>query len=101
MSEGMCLRYQTLPAVRRQTGRAADGSNGAMTASAMLSPASPAIVSVSPAPLQPRDVVAVAREGARVELSTEALDALKRARGVVDALAASGEPVYGVSTGFG
>ncbi|PWK67711.1 histidine ammonia-lyase [Streptomyces sp. CG 926] len=47
------------------------------------------------------DVIAVARGNARVELSTEALDALARAREIVDALAAKPEPVYGVSTGFG
>ncbi|OEJ94650.1 histidine ammonia-lyase [Streptomyces thermolilacinus] len=47
------------------------------------------------------DVIAVARGNARVELSTEALDALARARETVDALAAKPEPVYGVSTGFG
>ncbi|MCK8680949.1 MULTISPECIES: histidine ammonia-lyase [Streptomyces] len=48
-----------------------------------------------------QDVIAVARAGARVELSAEALAALARAREVVDALAAKPEPVYGVSTGFG
>ncbi len=47
------------------------------------------------------DVIAVARGNARVELSGEALGALARARGIVDALAAKPEPVYGVSTGFG
>ncbi|MER6450142.1 histidine ammonia-lyase [Streptomyces venezuelae] len=47
------------------------------------------------------DVIAVARGNARVELSAEALDALARAREIVDALAAKPEPVYGVSTGFG
>ncbi|WP_432250858.1 histidine ammonia-lyase [Streptomyces sanyensis] len=47
------------------------------------------------------DVVAVARDGARVELSPEARAALAEARAVVDALAAKPEPVYGVSTGFG
>ncbi|MEU1277682.1 histidine ammonia-lyase [Streptomyces sp. NPDC005805] len=47
------------------------------------------------------DVVAVARRGARVELSAEARAALAEARAVVDALAARPEPVYGVSTGFG
>ncbi|MER5809458.1 histidine ammonia-lyase [Streptomyces sp. NPDC002033] len=47
------------------------------------------------------DVIAVARDNARVELSGEALDALAHARGIVDALAAKPEPVYGVSTGFG
>src|SRR5688572_20852822 len=47
------------------------------------------------------DVVAVARGGARVELSDEAVAALAAARGIVDALAAKPDPVYGVSTGFG
>ncbi|MFD9359299.1 histidine ammonia-lyase [Streptomyces sp. NPDC060031] len=47
------------------------------------------------------DVIAVARGNARVELSGEALEALTRAREIVDALAAKPEPVYGVSTGFG
>ncbi|RKN07561.1 histidine ammonia-lyase [Streptomyces radicis] len=47
------------------------------------------------------DVVAVARGGAPVELSAEARDAMAAARRVIDDLAASPEPVYGVSTGFG
>ncbi len=47
------------------------------------------------------DVLAVARGGARIELSEEAVAALAAAREIVDALAAKPEPVYGVSTGFG
>ncbi|MEU1126766.1 histidine ammonia-lyase [Streptomyces sp. NPDC005899] len=47
------------------------------------------------------DVVAVARGGARVELSAAAVEALAAAREIVDALAVKPEPVYGVSTGFG
>ncbi|MFD3733763.1 histidine ammonia-lyase [Streptomyces sp. NPDC058632] len=47
------------------------------------------------------DVLAVARGGARVELSGEALAALAASREIVDALAAKPDPVYGVSTGFG
>ncbi|MFE7774073.1 histidine ammonia-lyase [Streptomyces sp. NPDC057445] len=47
------------------------------------------------------DVIAVARDNARIELSEEAVAALAAARAVVDALAAKPEPVYGVSTGFG
>jgi histidine ammonia-lyase len=47
------------------------------------------------------DVLAVARAGARVELSSEAVAALAAAREIVDALAARPDPVYGVSTGFG
>lgn len=48
-----------------------------------------------------RDVIAVARGNARVELSAAAVGALAAAREIVDALAAGPEPVYGVSTGFG
>ncbi|MFG2871619.1 histidine ammonia-lyase [Streptomyces sp. NPDC048338] len=48
-----------------------------------------------------QDVIDVARHGARIELSPEAVQALAAARAVVDALAAKPEPVYGVSTGFG
>ncbi|GAB3178990.1 histidine ammonia-lyase [Streptomyces incanus] len=47
------------------------------------------------------DVLAVARGGARIELSGEALAALAASREIVDALAAEPGPVYGVSTGFG
>ncbi len=47
------------------------------------------------------DVLAVARGGARVELSGEAVAALGAAREIVEALAAKPDPVYGVSTGFG
>jgi histidine ammonia-lyase len=47
------------------------------------------------------DVVAVARDGARVELSEAALEAVAVARRFVDDLAAKPDPVYGVSTGFG
>ncbi|QKW10752.1 histidine ammonia-lyase [Streptomyces sp. NA04227] len=47
------------------------------------------------------DVVAVARQDARVELSADALAAVAAAREIVEALAAKPEPVYGVSTGFG
>ncbi|WP_141879946.1 histidine ammonia-lyase [Homoserinimonas aerilata] len=47
------------------------------------------------------DVVAVAREGARVELGAAALDAMAASRAIVDAIAADSRPHYGVSTGFG
>lgn len=52
-------------------------------------------------PLTRAEVVAVARYGAQVRLSQEALDALAASRARVDALAASAEGIYGVSTGFG
>jgi histidine ammonia-lyase len=47
------------------------------------------------------DVVAVARAGARVELSADALSALGRGRATVERLAAGTTPTYGISTGFG
>jgi histidine ammonia-lyase len=52
-------------------------------------------------PLTVADVVAVARQGAKVCLSETASTAIEAARAHVDRLARSGEPVYGVSTGFG
>ncbi|AXK33851.1 histidine ammonia-lyase [Streptomyces armeniacus] len=58
-------------------------------------------VVVEPSGTSAEDVLAVARDGARVELSQETLDAIAAARGFVDDLAAKPEPVYGVSTGFG
>ena len=47
------------------------------------------------------DVVAVARGGATVEIAEDALDAMAASRTQVERLAASGRPVYGISTGFG
>ncbi|MEV6671675.1 histidine ammonia-lyase [Streptomyces sp. NPDC051162] len=47
------------------------------------------------------DVIAVARDGARVVVSEEALAAVAASRQVIDDLAAKPDPVYGVSTGFG
>ncbi len=47
------------------------------------------------------DIVAVAREGARVELAPEARARMQRSRERVEALAEAERPVYGISTGFG
>ena len=47
------------------------------------------------------DVVAVARHDAHVEIAEESLVAIAASRAVIDEMAASGRPVYGVSTGFG
>ena len=47
------------------------------------------------------EVVAVARYGARVELSAQALESMGRARAIVDDLAGDDLPHYGISTGFG
>jgi histidine ammonia-lyase len=51
--------------------------------------------------LQEAEVVAVARDGALVELAPAALDAMARSAAIIAQLADSDEPVYGVSTGFG
>jgi histidine ammonia-lyase len=67
----------------------------------LVTPATPATVVLSTSGTTVEDVIAVARGNARVELSAEAVAALGAARGIVDALAAKPEPVYGVSTGFG
>ncbi|MDQ3627402.1 MAG: histidine ammonia-lyase [Actinomycetota bacterium] len=58
-------------------------------------------VTVPVGALAAADVVAVARGGAPVELSEDALAAIAASRGWVEALAASPAPAYGVSTGFG
>lgn len=47
------------------------------------------------------DLVAVARDGAAVELRASARDAMAASRAAVDRAIASGRAVYGVTTGFG
>jgi histidine ammonia-lyase len=51
--------------------------------------------------LTPADVVAVARDDAKVRLSPAAREAMQRSADVVAGLADRAEPAYGVSTGFG
>jgi histidine ammonia-lyase len=58
-------------------------------------------VHVGTGPLTAEDVVAVARDGAGVTLTDEALAVITKAREVVEHLAAADLPYYGVSTGFG
>jgi histidine ammonia-lyase len=58
-------------------------------------------VRVGVGPVTSDDVLAVARGGAPVELTDEALVAIDRARAVVEELAAAPTPAYGISTGFG
>ncbi len=58
-------------------------------------------VPVDVGPLSFAEVVAVARGGAPVELTADALAAVARARTVVEDLAAAATPAYGISTGFG
>lgn len=58
-------------------------------------------VVVDVGPLTMAEVVAVARGGAGVELSSAALEGIATSRGVIEKLAHDVEPHYGVSTGFG
>nr|BFF12202.1 histidine ammonia-lyase [Microbacterium flavescens] len=61
----------------------------------------PSVVTVGDAPLRPEDVVAVARHGAAVEISPEALTRVAATRALVEGLADDPDPHYGISTGFG
>lgn len=61
----------------------------------------PADVILDSGPLTADQLVQVARHGARVVLSPDALTAMETSRAVIDALAADSRPHYGVSTGFG
>jgi histidine ammonia-lyase len=56
---------------------------------------------MGPQPLTRADVVAIARGDAPIDLTESALAGMAASRARIDALAGSGEPVYGVSTGFG
>jgi histidine ammonia-lyase len=58
-------------------------------------------VVVGTGPVSPDDVVRVARDGAGVRLTEDALAEIARSRDVVEALAKDDRPHYGVSTGFG
>jgi len=60
-----------------------------------------AVVHVGVGPVSFPDLLAVARHGAAVELTPEAVDALTHAREAVEVLAAAPTPSYGISTGFG
>ncbi|CAN3702539.1 Histidine ammonia-lyase [Microbacterium sp. MM2322] len=58
-------------------------------------------VTVGSTHLAPRDVVAVARHDARVEVAAEALRRVADTRSLIEALADDLQPHYGISTGFG
>lgn len=58
-------------------------------------------VEIGGEPLRVHDVVLVARERRRADLSAQARAAIERGRGVVTAALESGQAVYGVTTGFG
>ncbi|MEV4563316.1 histidine ammonia-lyase [Nonomuraea sp. NPDC049419] len=59
------------------------------------------VVTVGPEPLTFDDVIRVARHGAPVRLSDDAVAAIAAARQRVDELAETPVPHYGISTGFG
>ena len=60
-----------------------------------------AIVELRADGMSAAEVVLVAREDAVVEMSASALAAMERSAAVVASRAASDEPAYGISTGFG
>jgi histidine ammonia-lyase len=67
----------------------------------MASTSIAARVSIGVGALSADDVNAVARHGARVVLTEDALSAIKASRAAVEELAAAPTPAYGISTGFG
>ncbi len=58
-------------------------------------------VTISTSGMSAADVIAVARQNARVEIAPESLAAMAAARAHIEALASGETPVYGISTGFG
>jgi histidine ammonia-lyase len=58
-------------------------------------------IEVGSGPLDPDDVVRVARQGVGVRLADYALAAIAASRDIVEGLAKDDRPRYGVSTGFG
>ena len=58
-------------------------------------------VTITAAGLPAADVLATARDDARVELAPDAVTNMARSRELVDAIGRDGRPVYGVTTGFG
>ncbi|HEU4515091.1 MAG TPA: histidine ammonia-lyase [Nocardioidaceae bacterium] len=59
------------------------------------------VVHVGVGPVSFEDVLAVARHGAAVDLTDDAVAAIEQARKAVEELAAAPTPAYGISTGFG
>ncbi len=74
-----------------------------MTSPALLNlPTHPAIpVVIDSTPLTFRQVVAVARHSARLELSPQAWQRVEAARAIVEHIVLSGERAYGINTGLG
>ncbi|HEY8471176.1 MAG TPA: histidine ammonia-lyase [Natronosporangium sp.] len=59
------------------------------------------VVTIQPTGISPADVIAVARDGARVELAPAVIQAMAASRAIVETIERDQRPVYGVSTGFG
>jgi histidine ammonia-lyase len=89
------------PVGATRAGAGTSGASGAARAGAGRAAGRRDEVLVGPADVTAADVVAVARYDARVRLAPAALEAMAAARRVVDDLAASPTPAYGISTGFG
>jgi histidine ammonia-lyase len=70
-----------------------------MVGMASTSTTTPVVVSTGPVSFA--ELVDVARNGAPVRLSDEAVSAITKARAAVDELAQAPTPAYGISTGFG
>ncbi|MGN7970833.1 histidine ammonia-lyase [Microbacterium sp. 22296] len=58
-------------------------------------------ITVGAAPLTPREVVDVARHGARIVVDGDALGRVEDTRTLIEGLADDPQPHYGISTGFG
>lgn len=58
-------------------------------------------VTLTTAPLEPADVLSVARRDARVTIHADAVGAMRAAREIVDAALTDGLAHYGINTGFG
>jgi len=61
----------------------------------------PSTVVINTSGVTAGDVIAVARHGAKVQISDSALAAMAATRAHIEALATAETPVYGISTGFG
>ena len=51
--------------------------------------------------LSAQELIAIARDHATIRITDDAVAAIKKSRAIIDSLAASETPVYGISTGFG
>ena len=60
-----------------------------------------ASLEIGPDGVGAEEVIAVARQGRSVTLGADAREAMERSAAIVERLAASDKPAYGVSTGFG